>query len=115
MESPKSTAGKQMETNQPCACSCQPGTQSLSDGCVEDHKTMRVVHRTTSSLTFANYFDHFLARWGWNRGGPRVEPALFCSTTSPRKSRTKTLVHSLKIQEIVRDVVNKNAYPCVTI
>jgi hypothetical protein len=28
-------------------------------------------------ITFANRFDHFLARWGVNRGGHRVEPGLY--------------------------------------
>lgn len=32
---------------------------------------------TTSSLTFTDRFDHFLARWGVNRMGHRVEPGLY--------------------------------------
>ena len=32
---------------------------------------------TTSSLSFADHFDHFLARWGVNRMGHRVEPGLY--------------------------------------
>ncbi|HWS21960.1 MAG TPA: mercury methylation corrinoid protein HgcA [Methanoregula sp.] len=35
------------------------------------------IRTTTGSLTFAHHLDHFLARWGWNRGGHRVEPGLF--------------------------------------
>ncbi len=32
---------------------------------------------TTSTLTFANTWDHFLARWAINRMGHRVEPGLY--------------------------------------
>lgn len=32
---------------------------------------------TTSNLTFANYWDHILARWGVRRGGHRVAPGLY--------------------------------------
>ncbi len=32
---------------------------------------------TTSALTFANTWDHFLARWAVNRMGHRVEPGLY--------------------------------------
>jgi hypothetical protein len=77
MEPQQSAAGKQKEKKQPCTCSCQPGTQSLSGESIGNGKNTGIVHQTTSTLTFANYFDHFLARWGWNRGGHRVEPGLY--------------------------------------
>ena len=77
MEPQNSAAGKQMETKQPCSCSCHPATQSPSGVCLDEDKSTGVIHRTTSTLTFANYLDHFLARWGWNRGGHRVEPGLY--------------------------------------
>jgi hypothetical protein len=32
---------------------------------------------TSSTLTFANYWDHFLARWGYRRGDHRVTPGLY--------------------------------------
>jgi len=32
---------------------------------------------TTSAVTLANRWDHFLARWGVNRAGHRVEPGLY--------------------------------------
>ncbi len=35
------------------------------------------VHPTTSTLTVANRWDHFLARPGIERGGRRVEPGLY--------------------------------------
>ena len=33
--------------------------------------------RTTSGLTFKNYFDHFLARFGYKRSQHRVKPGLY--------------------------------------
>jgi hypothetical protein len=35
------------------------------------------VQATTSRLTLANHWDHFLARWAVNRSGHRVEPGLY--------------------------------------
>jgi hypothetical protein len=35
------------------------------------------IHPTTSRLTVANYWDHFLARWAINREGHRLEPGLY--------------------------------------
>lgn len=35
------------------------------------------IHTTDSVITFTHRFDHFLARWGINRMGHRVEPGLY--------------------------------------
>jgi len=35
------------------------------------------IQPTTSAITLANRWDHFLARWGINRSGHRVEPGLY--------------------------------------
>jgi len=35
------------------------------------------IQPTTSVITLANRWDHFLARWGVNRSGHRVEPGLY--------------------------------------
>ncbi len=35
------------------------------------------IQPTTSTITMANRWDHFLARWGVNRSGHRVEPGLY--------------------------------------
>ncbi len=35
------------------------------------------IRPTTSIITWANRWDHFLARWGVNRSGHRVEPGLY--------------------------------------
>jgi hypothetical protein len=37
----------------------------------------QLVRSTTSVITPANRWDHFLARWGVNRSGHRVEPGLY--------------------------------------
>jgi hypothetical protein len=42
-----------------------------------DNPTKPEVFATTSTLRFANYWDHFLARWAVNRSGHRVEPGLY--------------------------------------
>ncbi len=35
------------------------------------------IHPTTSVITLANHWDHFLARWGYRRAEHRVEPGLY--------------------------------------
>jgi hypothetical protein len=37
----------------------------------------RVVQPTSSAITWANRWDHFLARWAFDRGGHRVAPGLY--------------------------------------
>ncbi len=39
--------------------------------------TSTVIHPITSQITMANHWDHWLARWGINRGGHRVQPGLY--------------------------------------
>ena len=39
--------------------------------------TQSPIRSTTSTITLANRWDHFLARWGVNRSGHRVEPGLY--------------------------------------
>ncbi|MDD1698529.1 MAG: carbon monoxide dehydrogenase [Methanoregula sp.] len=65
-----------MEPKQPCSCSCTPATQSTEE-CTSNKKAVPAILKTTSTLTFANTLDHFLARWGWDRSGHRVEPGLY--------------------------------------
>lgn len=36
-----------------------------------------IIGHTTSGLAFADYVDHFLARWRFNRNGHRVKPGLY--------------------------------------
>lgn len=39
--------------------------------------TQPYIQPATSTITWANRWDHFLARWGVNRSGHRVEPGLY--------------------------------------
>ncbi len=70
-----------MDTPQSCGCSCTPGTASLARGCTGDEKETPPgtpgISIATSTITFANRFDHFLARWGVNRMGHTVTPGLY--------------------------------------
>ncbi|MBC8264934.1 MAG: carbon monoxide dehydrogenase [Anaerolineales bacterium] len=47
---------------------------------------MMVGKPTTSTITWANLWDHFLARWGVNRSGHRVEPGLYALGNPTRSS-----------------------------
>jgi hypothetical protein len=59
------------------SCSCTPEPQSQSCKCLSDTPLRSEIRITDSTLTFANRLDHFLARWGFNREGHRVEPGLY--------------------------------------
>jgi hypothetical protein len=72
----KNNKGNEMEPKQPCTCSCSPATESTK-GCTPDEKAVPAILKTSSTRTFANSIDHFLARWGWNRNSHRVEPGLY--------------------------------------
>ncbi len=58
-------------------CACSLGTSVSSCDCATGTELSRVIRTTDSTITFANRLDHFLARWGVNRGGHRVEPGLY--------------------------------------
>jgi len=70
-----------METPPSCSCSCTPETASLPCGCTGGKKETPGetpgISTATSTITFANRFDHFLARWGVNRMGHTVTPGLY--------------------------------------
>jgi len=44
--------------------------------CTVSEPTQSNIRTTNSAITLANRWDHFLARWGVNRSGHRVEPGL---------------------------------------
>jgi hypothetical protein len=77
MEEQQSAEPEDSRIKPPCGCSCVPGTQAPSERCGCDASATGKNLRTTGTLTFANHIDHVLARWGWNRGGHRVEPGLY--------------------------------------
>ena len=66
-----------MDTPQSSCCSCTPVSGVPPCTCTGDATTERVTRSTDSTITFANHLDHFLARWGFNRMGHRVEPGLY--------------------------------------
>jgi len=59
----------------PTCCTGEPGTPSCF--CKTTPLTLPIIHTTDSAITFANRLDHFLARWGVNRMGHRVDPGLY--------------------------------------
>jgi len=69
-----------METPPSCTCSCPPETAPTTCGCTGGKKECEEtpgISTATSTITFANRFDHFLARWGVNRMGHTVRPGLY--------------------------------------
>jgi hypothetical protein len=57
-----------------CSCTQQESAAPCSCGATASPPEIRI---TDSEITLANRLDHFLARWGFNREGHRVEPGLF--------------------------------------
>ncbi len=68
---------QQGRETQPCCVSSttKPDIQPCS--CLTINPILSEIRATTSTLTFADRFDHFLARWGVNRMGHLVEPGLY--------------------------------------
>ena len=58
-------------------CSCSPGPEAPSCTCTTDARPAEGIRTTTGVITPADRLDHVLARWGWDRGGHRVEPGLY--------------------------------------
>jgi hypothetical protein len=59
--------------NQGCGCHCGSAASETCASTIENS----TVHFTTSAITWANRWDHFLARWGYRRNGHKVEPGLY--------------------------------------
>jgi len=66
-----------MDSTQSCGCSCTPASGPLPCGCTQGKKETPCISTATSTITLANRFDHFLARWGVNRMGHTVRPGLY--------------------------------------
>jgi hypothetical protein len=62
-----------------CACCCGSNPTALEGESMPDiaKPTQSHIRSTTSTVTLANRWDHFLARWGVNRSEHRVEPGLY--------------------------------------
>jgi hypothetical protein len=64
--------------NSPCSCgACAPEVPPTPCCCGTETGLAPPIRETTSTLTFANRLDHFLARWGVNRMGRQVGPGLY--------------------------------------
>jgi hypothetical protein len=66
-----------IKDNAGSSCSCMPDPQTQACSCLRDNPPVSEIRTTTSTVTFANRLDHFLARWGWKRESHRVEPGLY--------------------------------------
>ncbi|MEI7855915.1 MAG: mercury methylation corrinoid protein HgcA [Methanomicrobiales archaeon] len=66
-----------MTSPQTSCCSCSSATKVSSCSCNAGTLQPAEIRTTDSTLTQANRLDHFLARWGINRMGHRVEPGLY--------------------------------------
>ena len=58
-------------------CSCTTQSEDAACSCTEDLRTSHGIRMADSRITAANRLDHFLARWGVNRGGHRVAPGVY--------------------------------------
>jgi len=61
---------------QPCSCSTDNVSRFSAIPTMKSTPTPEI-RTTTSTLTFSNRLDHFLARWGMNRMGHIVQPGLY--------------------------------------
>lgn len=59
------------------SCSCAPGGNGPACDCGAGPSSDPGIQTTDSKITGANRLDHVLARWGYDRGGHRVEPGLY--------------------------------------
>jgi len=66
-----------MNTPATGCCSCSSCSTTLPCCPPVTSGTLRDIRSTDSTITVANRLDYFLARWGVNRGGHRVEPGLY--------------------------------------
>ena len=66
-----------MASSQQSSCSCSSVANVSPCSCSSGTSQQTGVRITDSKITFANRLDHFLARWGMNRMGHRVEPGLY--------------------------------------
>ena len=67
-----------MKTSNQSACSCAAGQTVPSCSCDTVAKVPSEIRPADSTITFANHWDHFLARMGWKRQNHIVMPGLYC-------------------------------------
>ena len=65
----------------------------------------------TSQMTASNHWDHFLARWGVNRSGHRVEPGLYAlGHPTPDSSVFVTANYTLSFDALRSALAGQDAY-----
>ncbi len=66
---------------------------------------------TTSTLTFADHWDHFLVRWGYRRGGHRVTPGLYTiGNPTPESPVLVTANYSLSFDAVRSSLPGADGY-----
>jgi hypothetical protein len=71
----------------------------------------QAIHQTTNSLTTANRWDYFLARWGVNRAGHRVEPGLYAlGNPTPDSTVFVTANYTLSFDALRSSLPGKDGY-----
>ncbi len=69
------------------------------------------IRSTTSTLTFADRLDHFLARWGVNRMGHRVDPGLYrLGNPSPDSPILVSANYTLSFDALRSSLAGHDAY-----
>ncbi len=69
------------------------------------------IHPTTSRLTLANRWDHFLARWAVNRMGHRVDPGLYAlGDPTPDSQVFVTANYTLSFDALRSALKGRDAY-----
>lgn len=66
-----------MTTSKSSCCPCSAAADESPCSCSTGARQPIEIRTTDSTITFANRLDHFLARWGINRMGHRVQPGLY--------------------------------------
>ena len=66
-----------MTASQSSCCSCSADADESPCSCSTGARQTIENRATDSIITFTNRLDHFLARWGINRMGHRVEPGFY--------------------------------------
>ena len=71
----------------------------------------QLIHSVTSQMTASNHWDHFLARWGVNRSGHRVEPGLYAlGNPTPDSPVFVTANYTLSFDALRSALAGQDAY-----
>jgi CO dehydrogenase/acetyl-CoA synthase delta subunit len=97
----------------PCSSdiSCGGAAGKQPDTCTASEQSDTVVHTTDNTISFANRLDHFLARWGVNRMGHRVQPGLYrIGNLGPESMVFASANYTLSFDALRSALVNIDAY-----